>query len=91
MPLEVTRPMFILLNYRLIFRIYSGKGEGGQRANRNATCINEGSHAFTSIFVSSNLPLGFTPMSESAVVSGGADSWELRFTSKWARLLSLAL
>ena len=38
------------------------KETGGQREHWKAPCKSGGSHAFTTMFVSSNLPLGFTPM-----------------------------
>ena len=48
--------------WKFHFRIYSGKGSGGQRERWKAPCKSGGSHAFTVMFVSSNLPLGFNPM-----------------------------
>ena len=35
--------------------MYSGEGVGGQRENWKAPCKSGGSHAFTAMFVSSNI------------------------------------
>ena len=47
---------------KISFQNLFGQGAGGQRKHWKAPCKSGGSNAFTSMFVSSNLPLGFTPM-----------------------------
>ena len=56
--------------WKFHFRIYLSKGAGGQWQHWKAPCKSGGSHAFTAMFVSSNLPLGFTPMPWTAFVGG---------------------